>query len=98
MIEMCHDRNRRGFGEVAKHCAENRQGCMRAAAGPGLQYHGRAFGFGGGDIGAHILPPETDEATYGVAVFQRGLQDFGKGRESHLNFAIMSLMPGMVSI
>ena len=56
------------------------------------------FGFRSRDVGTHIFPAETNETRDGVAVSFGRLKNFGERRESHLNFAIMSLMPGIVSI
>ncbi len=71
---------------------------MGAAARPGLQDDGAALGLGRADIGHGILPPQHDKARDGGAVGKAGAQDIRKGGEGHLNLAIMSLMPGIVSI
>ncbi len=97
VIQMRHDRNRRAFGQMPEHLAQHRQRRMRAAGRPGLQDHGTAFGFSCGDIGAHVFPAKGDKPRHGVMAFQRGLQDVGKGGKGHLNFATISLMPGIVS-
>jgi hypothetical protein len=83
-------------GEVAEHRAQHRERRVRAAGGARLQDHRRALGLRGHGIGAHVLPAEADEARHRVAVPDRGAQDLGEGRECHLNFATMSMIPGIV--
>ena len=56
------------------------------------------FGLGGRYVGAHILPTKRDQTGHGISASQRRLQNVGQGDEAHLNFAIISLMPGIVSI
>ena len=64
--------------------------------GPACRITGASFGLGGEGVGAHILPPQADEAGNGVAVGKGGLQNLGEGDQRHLNLATMSMMPGMV--
>ena len=93
---MRHDRHRCLFRQMSKHAPKDRQGGVRAAAGARLQDDRRALGLGGGDIGAHILPAQADQARHGVTALQRRLQNLGQGHKGHLNLATMSMMPGMV--
>ena len=50
------------------------------------------------DIGPRIFPAEHDEAGDGALLRDGAAKNLGKRRGGHLNFAIMSLMPGIVSI
>ena len=86
------------LGQMAEHPAQHRQRRVRPARWPRLQDHRRALGFGGGHIGAHVLPAQRHQTGNRIAMLQGRLQDVGKGRDTHLNFATISLMPGMVSI
>ena len=71
---------------------------MGAAAGAGLQDDRRAFRLGGGDKGKGIFPAQHDKARHGGAARQRRAQHIGQRHEGHLNLAIISLIPGIVSI
>mmetsp|Transcript_7242 Transcript_7242/g.12085 ORF Transcript_7242/g.12085 Transcript_7242/m.12085 type:complete len:241 (+) Transcript_7242:170-892(+) len=97
MVEMGHDRHGCTFCQMLVHFAQYGQRGVGAAGRSGLQDHGHPFGLGCGHIGAHVLPSQCHQPGNGVAVFQSRLQDLCKGRQCHLNLAIMSLMPGMVS-
>ena len=47
-------------------------------------------------ICAHILPAQTDQTGHGIMVADGGLQDLCQSFQGHLNFATISMMPGIV--
>ena len=96
MVQMHHDRHIHAIRQMPHHRAQNRQGRMRAARWPRLQDHGRALGLRGHRIGAHILPPKTDKTGHGIAIAQGRAQHIREGGKCHLNFATISMMPGIV--
>ena len=98
VIEMGDDGHAGAFCQIAEHRAQHGQGRMGAASRPRLKDHGAAQLFGGGDIGAHVFPAKRDQPAHGKAVAQGRLQNVRERGERHLNLAIMSLMPGIVSI
>ena len=98
VIEMGHHGDRRLFAQGAEHRAQYRQRRVSAAAGAGLQDDGGSFRLGGGDEGQGIFPAQHDKARHGGAARQRRAQHVGQRHEGHLNLAIMSLIPGIVSI
>jgi hypothetical protein len=98
VIEMGDDRNGRVFSEMTEHLAKNRQRRVRPARRAGLQDHRQALGLAGSYIGAHVLPAERDQPRHRIPLLERRLQDFRECGDAHLNFATMSLMPGIVSI
>ena len=98
VVQMRHNRNAGGVGQTAKHRRQHRQRCIGATSRPGLQDHGPAFGLGRIDIGPRIFPAKHDQTRNGGVLVQGGQQDLTEGGNRHLNFAIMSLMPGIVSI
>jgi hypothetical protein len=98
VIEMGDDRNGRVFGQMTEHLAKDRQRRVRPARRAGLQDHRQALGFGGGHIGAHVLPAERHQPRHRIALLERRLKHFRECCNAHLNFATMSLMPGIVSI
>ena len=98
MIQMRHHRNTRRLCQRPEHRRQHRQRRMCACARPGLQDHRHAFGFGGSDIGARVFPAQHHKARDGMPPHQRRAKHVGQRGKRHLNFAIMSLMPGIVSI
>ena len=68
---------------MPEHGAEDLQGRVCATGRSGLQDDRAVLGFGGGDIGTHVLPTEGDETGDCVAVAQGGLEDVGKRDERH---------------
>ena len=69
---------------------------MGPGSRPGLQDDRRPLGLGGGDMGAHVLPAEANEAGDSISALQRGGQDLFQRRQGHLNLATMSMIPGIV--
>ncbi len=82
----------------AEHFPQDRHRRVLAAAGTGLQDDRDAGFVCRLDIGAGIFPTKHDEPGNRVATGHRRLQDLRQRGCGHLNFAIMSLMPGIVSI
>ena len=93
---MGNDRDSRILGQMPEHGAKDGQGGVRTARGAGLEDHGNALGLGGGDVGAHVLPSEGHEARDSVALAQRRLQHRFQRDQCHLNFATISMIPGIV--
>ena len=98
VVQMGDHWDRGVLGQVTEHLAQNGQRRVFAAAGAGLQDHWGVFGLGGGHVGAHVFPAQGNKAAHGITLFISGGQDVFQRDEGHLNFAIMSLMPGIVSI
>ena len=98
VIKMGDNRHKCCFGQTAKHRAKHWQRRVGTASGAGLQNDRTRFGLGGGDIGARILPAQHHQTGHRSAIGQAGAQHLGKAGDRHLNLAIMSLIPGMVSI
>ena len=98
VIKMRHNRYCCRLGQMMKHLTKNGQRGMRAAGRAGLQDYRDILGLGSRNIGPHILPAEGNKPSHRIATGQRRLQNIGQGYKAHLNFAIMSLMPGIVSI
>ena len=98
MVQMHDNRHTRPIAQMPQHSGQHRQRRMRPASRPGLQDHRHALCLGRRDIGPHVFPAQAHQPRHGIAPRQGGLQHIGKRRQCHLNFAIMSLMPGIVSI
>ena len=99
MIQLYNHRHRSLVSQPGQHLAKNRQRGMSPTAGPGLQYDRDLFSLGSGHEGPHVLPAESDQPRNRMFVLQGGLQHFSQGYLCHyLNLAIMSFMPGIVSI
>ena len=98
VIQMRHHRNPGTVGQMAEHRPQHGQWSMGAGPRSGLQDHRAALGLGGLNIGLRVLPPQHHQPRHGGAVGQTGCQHVAQGGKGHLNFAIMSLMPGIVSI
>ena len=98
VIDVQRDGNARGFGEGAKHLAQHRNRGVAAGARPRLQDDGQPRLFRRLDEGARILPALHDQTRDAEAAGHRQFQHLVERCDTHLNFAIMSLMPGMVSI
>jgi hypothetical protein len=96
VVEMSDNRDGSGLAERAEHGAEHGERGMRPAAGARLQDYGSAFGLGRRHIGARVLPAQHHESGNGIAVLQGRLQNLGQRRQRHLNFATISMIPGMV--
>ena len=98
MVDVAGNRNAGLFGEMAQHTPQHGHGRMAPAAGPRLQDHGETRVVRRLDEGNRILPAQHNKASDGIAPRLRGMKKLVQGGDGHLNFAIMSLMPGIVSI
>ena len=94
---MGNDRNGSGLGQMPEHLTQKCHRHMRPRPRTRLQDDWNMFSFGRLHIGAGILPPLDHDPGHGIAAKQRRGQHVGQ-RCNHLNLAIMSLMPGIVSI
>ena len=70
---------------------------MRPASRPCLQDDRQAEVFGRGNKGPRVFPSQDHETRHGIALLQGGPQNLGQRRPCHLNFAIIFLIPGIVS-
>ncbi len=96
MVQMHHHRHIDIRGQRAQQCPPDRQGHVRPCAGAGLQDHRRALGLRSHDVGARVLPAQADEPRHRKAAQAGRAQHLRQRCKRHLNFATMSMMPGMV--
>ena len=97
MVDMAGNGHARLRGEVTEHAGQHRQGRVAPASGPGLKDDRQARLLRRLDEGNGVLPAQHHEPGHRMAAFFRGIEQLAQGGNGHLNFAIMSLMPGMVS-
>ena len=98
MVQMHHHRHRCRFRQMQQHRGHHSQWRMRAASRASLQYQRAIFRLCRRHIGARIFPAKAHDTAHGIPLAQGRAQHIGKGCKRHLNLAIISLMPGMVSI
>ena len=97
VIEVRDDRNACPLSQRTEHRPHHGERGMPAAVRAGLQDDGLALGLGRLDEGHGVLPAENHQAGDRAALRERGPKHLGQGGHGHLNFATMSLIPGIVS-
>ena len=98
MVDMADHRHARLIGQMPEHSAEHRNGRVSARARPRLQNDRAAGLLRRLDKSCRILPAKHHEAGYSITAGHGGAQHIAQVCRRHRNFAIMSLMPGIVSI
>ena len=97
VVNVADDRDACLLGERSEHFAEYFDRHVLAAAGAGLKDKRQRQRLGGLGKGERVLPAQNNKARKRAVAAQRRREDVGERCNSHLNLAIMSLIPGMVS-
>src|SRR5579871_2152177 len=98
MIDMADHRYLGRIREGTKHLSEQRDWHVPPTGRSRLQDDGRPGVFRRMNVGARILPAQNNKAGDRPTLFRRASQHIRKCGGGHRNFAIISLMPGIVSI
>ena len=98
VIDVADDRNVGAIRQRAENLAEYRRRRVAPTARAGLQDDWDTRLLGGLYISARVLPAMHNKTSNSASLRDGLVEDLTERRCRHLNFAIMSLMPGIVSI